>query len=340
MLKEKIHKFIFNHPGLLHSAKLFLSNKHIANSVVYKRMVMKKARRFAEKSKEYEEAISIETALSCNSRCVFCGHHNKTMTGTMTRELYEKIIDQCHEYGIKTIFFGVYGEFLTDRFMFERIGYLKKYGMKYGFITNASLMTPEITDKLLEAGSLTCINFSVNGFSREVYEKTMVGLKRDVAYKNILYFLKQKEKLQADELAVVITAVRTKLNRKDLKNFYNFWRKKKGISSILPIELMDRMGKDYEGELGELGAMDNKSNWLSPCKYVWEAARVYYDGRVSTCCKEDDERKFIIGDLNRQTLREVLDGETLKNLRQCHIAGKRKSHPVCGKCYLNSIWLG
>jgi molybdenum cofactor biosynthesis enzyme MoaA len=339
MLKEKIRKFIFNHPGLLHSIKLFLANKYIANSSIYKKIVMKKASRFAMESREYKEAISIETALSCNSRCVFCGHHNKIMTGTMTKELYEKIIDECHEYGIKTIYFGVYGEFLTDKFMFERIGYLRKYGMNYGFITNASLLTPEITNKLFELGGLICVNFSINGFSREVYEKTMVGLKRDSAYKNTLYFLEQKQKRQANDLAIVISAVRTKLNRRDLKNFYNFWKKQKGISTIFPIELMDRMGKDYEGELGELGAMENKSNWLSPCKYVWEAVRVYYDGRVSTCCKEDDERKFIIGDLNSQTLKEVLDGETLENLRQCHLSGERKVHPICGKCYLNSIWL-
>lgn len=303
-------------------------------------MVMKKAKSFAAESKEYKEAISIETTLSCNSRCVFCGHHNKIMTGTMSKELYKKIIDECYSYGMKQIFFGVYGEFLTDKFMLERIEYLRKYGMKYGFITNASLLTSEMTDKLFKLGGLNVINFSVNGFSQEVYEKTMVGLKRDIAYRNILYFLKQKEKIKADDLAVVITTVRTKLNKKDLKNFYNFWKKQKGISSIIPIELMDRMGKDYEGELGKLGAMDKKSNWLGPCRYAWEALRIYYDGKVSSCCKEDDERKFIVGDLAQQTIREVLEGEVLKNLRECHLSGKRKDHPICGKCYLNSIWFG
>ena len=340
MLKEKIYKFFFNHPNLLHSAKLLLSSKLIANSALYKKMVMKRARRFAKESRLYKEVISIETALSCNSRCVFCGHHNEIMTGTMTKELYEKIIDECNEYGIKTIFFGVYGEFLTDKFMFERIHYLKKYGMNYGFITNASLLAPEITDKLLELGSLVNVNFSVNAFSKEVYEKTMVGLKRDTTYKNVLYFLEQMKKRKIRDLEVVITAVRTKLNKKDLKNFYRFWRKQAGVSTIIPIELMDRMGKEYEGELGELGAMDNRHNWLAPCKYVWEALRVYYYGKVSACCKEDDERKFLIGDLTKQTLKEILDGEQLKNLRQCHLSGNRSKHPVCGKCYLNSIWFG
>jgi MoaA/NifB/PqqE/SkfB family radical SAM enzyme len=303
-------------------------------------MVMRRARHYAKKSRLYEEVISIETTLSCNSRCVFCGHHDKIMTGTMTTELYEKIIDECHEYGIKTIFFGVYGEFMTDKYMFEKINYLRKYGMKYGFITNASLLTQEITDKLLTLGDLVFVNFSVNGFSKEVYENTMVGLKRDTTYKNILYFLDQIEKRKVSGLDVVITAVRTNLNKNDLKNFYLFWRKQKCVSSIIPIELMDRMGKEYEGEFGELGAMNNEHNWLAPCKYVWESVRVYYDGKVSSCCKEDDERKFLIGDLVKQSLKEILNGEQLKNLRQCHISGNRWKHPTCGKCYLNSIWFG
>ena len=340
MLKKFFYKFLFNHPDLLHSVKLLISSNLVANSSLYKKMVMKKARRFAMESKEHEEAISIETTLSCNSRCIFCAHHRKIMTGTMTKELYEKIIDECQACGIKQIFFGVYGEFLTDKFMFERIEYLRKYGMNYGFITNASLLTPEITDKLFKLGGLNTVNFSANGFSKEVYEETMVGLKRDVAYRNMLYFLEQKEKHQTNDLAVVVSAVRTKLNKKDLKDFYNFWKKQKGVTTIFAIDLMDRIGKDYEGELGELGAMDSKSNWLSPCRYVWEALRVYYDGKVSSCCKEDDERKFIIGDLTRQTIKEVLSGEALKNLRECHLSGKRKDHPVCGKCYLNSIWFG
>jgi len=339
MFIEKIKKFIFDYPDLLHLIKLLLSKRFIANNPVYKKLVMKKVKRFAEKNREYEKVISIETALSCNSRCVFCAHHKNILTGTMPRELYEKVVDECHDYGINQIIFGVYGEFLTDKFMFERIEYLKKYGMNYGFITNASLLTPEITDRLFEIGSLNYISFSVNGFSKEVYEKTMIGLKRDVAYKNILYFLRQKEKRQVKDLTVIITAVRTDLNKKDLKNFYRFWKKQKGITTIFPIELMDRMGEDYDGKLGELGAMDSKFSWLSPCRYLWESLRIYYDGRVSSCCKDDDKRELIIGDIAKQTLREIINGDKLKKLRQCHLSGNRKNHPICGKCYLNSIWL-
>lgn len=340
MLKTKIRKIILDHPGLLQTAKTVLSSQFVANSPWYKNFVMKKARRYSRNCKEYEQVISIETTLSCNARCVFCAHHNKVMTGTMPMEIFEKIIDECHEYDIELINLGVYGELLTDKHLFERIRYIRKYNMVYSFFSNASLLTPEKTDKLFELGGLVNVNFSINGFSSEIYEKTMVGLKRDATYKNVLYFLGQKEKLKSDEPMVHISAVRTKLNKKDFKDFFKFWKKQKGVSMVWSLELMDRMGSDYGGKLGKLGPMDNKRNWLSPCKLLWGPLSVYCDGRVSPCCKDDDKRELIIGDLSKQTLKEILNGEALKNLRELHLSDKRKSHPICGKCHLGSVWIG
>lgn len=340
MLKLRIKKIIFDHPAALQAAKIVLSSRFIANNPLYKKYVLKKSQRYAAEGKEFEKVISIETTLSCNARCVFCAHHNRVMTGTMTMELFEKIIDECQARGISLINFGVYGELMTDVHLFERIKYLRKYNLNYSFFTNASLLTPEITDKLLEMGGLASVNFSINGFSPEIYEKTMIGLKRDVAYKNALYFLAQKEKKKLDALVVHVSAVRTELNKKDFKDFFKFWKKQEGVSMVWSLELMDRMGEEYDGRLGKLGPMDKKHNWLYPCKLLWGPLSVYYDGRVSPCCKDDDKRELIIGDLSKQTLNEILSGEKLKNMRQQHLSDRRRSHPICGKCYLNSVWLG
>ena len=340
MIKERMKKFIFSHPDILNTIKLLISNKYLANNSLYKYLVMKRAERLAWETREYKEAIYIETVLNCNSRCIFCAHHNKLMEGTMTRELYEKIIDECHDYGINKVILSIYGEFLLDKYLFQRIKYLRKYGMTYGFVTNASLLTPEKTDRLLQLGGLTYINFSVNGFSKEVYEKTMIGLKRDTVYRHIHYFLQQKEKLKHDDIVVNISAVKTNINSRDYREFFKYWRMQKGIDTLLPVELIDRMGKEYNGEIGKLGPMTKKTNWLSPCRSLWASLMVYYDGKVGPCCKDNDKREIIVGDATKQTVKEISTGADLKNLRQSHLAGKRKNHPVCGKCYLNSVWFG
>jgi pyruvate-formate lyase-activating enzyme len=340
MLKEKIKKFVFNRPWMLDATKRFFASKFVANNPAYKYLVMKKVKKLAKENSDCRHTIFIENTLSCNSRCIFCAHHNRIMTGTMTMELFRKIIDECHSYGIKDITFGVYGETLADEYLFERIEYLRKYGMTYGMITNASMLTPEKTDKLLEMGGLSFVHFSVNGFSREVYEKTMVGLKRDVSYRHILYFLKRKEELKADKLVINISTVLTKFNKKDIEGLYKYWRKKKGINMIQPVELFDRMGIEYKGEIGELGPLTNKNNWLSPCRSAWGPLMVYYDGKATACCQDNDKRELIVGDASKQTVEEILNGEILKNLRGCHLSGNRRKHPICGKCYLNSAWIG
>ncbi len=334
-----MRQIILNHPQLLETAKIILSSRYVANNPLYKNYVRKKAKRYAQECRESEQVISIETTLTCNARCVFCAHHKRVMTGTMSMELYRKIIDECQAYGIKLINFGVYGEFLTDKFLWERIKYLRKYNMTYGFFTNASLLTPEITKKLFALGGLASVNFSINGFSRQVYEDTMIGLKREVTYKNVLYFLEQKEKLKLAKLTVHVSAVRTKLNKQDFREFFKFWKKQKGVFMVWSFELMDRMGDNYDGSLGKLGPMDNKHNWQAPCKLLWGPLSVYYDGRVSPCCKDDDKRELVIGDFTKQTLREILHSQALQNLRQLHLADQRHKHPICGKCYLNSVWL-
>jgi pyruvate-formate lyase-activating enzyme len=338
IMNKKIRKFI-NHPRTLKVVKSFLSNRLVANNPLYKNLIMKKAKRFALISREFKDQIFIETALTCNSRCIFCGHHNREMTGIMTMDLFKKIIDDCHDFGIKKIILGVYGEIFVDKDLMEKIKYLRKYNMSYNIITNASLLFPGITDRLFELGGLTCINFSVNGYSKEVYEKTMTGLNRDVTYRNILYFLEQKEKLMQYNIEVTVSAVETKINKDDFERFFQFWKNKEGVDSVQSAELIDRMGTKYDGAIGELGPMTKKTNWLSPCKLLWGPLNVYYDGRVGPCCADNDLRKLTIGDLTIQSVREVSTGKALNNLRDLHLAGKRKEHAVCGKCYLNSIWL-
>jgi MoaA/NifB/PqqE/SkfB family radical SAM enzyme len=340
VILEKIKFFAFDHPWMLQSAKLFLSNRLVANSSIYRFLVMRKAARIAEENKVCKQTVYIETALTCNSSCVFCAHHYQKMAGIMSMDLFKKIIDECHEFGVKHVNLGIYGEILVDKDLFEKIAYLRKYDMTYGIVTNASLLTSEKVNRFFELGGLNYVNFSMNGFSKEVYEKTMVGLKRDATYENVLHFLREKEKRGADELIVTISAVLTKINKKDFKNFFRFWRRQKGIYMILPVELVDRMGKEYDGKIGKLGPMTKKNNWLSPCRALWGSLMIYHDGKVGPCCVESDKRKLIVGDATRQTIEEISTGEALNNLRQRHLAGRRKDLPICGRCYLNSVWFG
>ena len=304
-MKKKIFKFILAHPNFYELLKILISNRFLANNKLYKKFFLKRANKYAQKysnSSLSKKIVFIETTLNCNAKCVFCYHSKKKLTGTMTMGLFKKIIDDCYENNITNVILSIYGEVFLDKFLFERIQYLRKYGMTYELITNGFLLNKEKAERLFSLGGLRSISFSVNGYSKEVYEKIMVGLNRDTVYKNILYFLKLQEKFSQEKTEVSISIVKNQLNSRDLNSFFRFWKKQRGVRIIIPNELIDRMGDDYSGELGPLGRNHRRGgNWLSPCKDLWDSLFIYFDGKVAPCCGDSDLRELIIGDVNMES---------------------------------------
>jgi radical SAM protein with 4Fe4S-binding SPASM domain len=55
------------------------------------------------------------------------------------------------------------------------------------------------------------------------------------------------------------------------------------------------------------------------------------DGLVSSCFL-DWGRKLIVGDVRRQSMREIWNSDAFNALRMQHLEGKRRENPVCGAC--------
>jgi len=304
----------------------------------YKPYALKAAQNYALKYPHGNNGISIETILNCNARCIMCAHAYKQLMGVMSMDLFKKIIKDCRSLSIKDVGLSVYGEPLMDPFLFERIHFLRKYNMNYGFFTNGSLLDKSKARILFELGGLKNINFSICGYKTKVYEAVMVGLKRDVTYKNVIDFLSLKEIFRRHDLYVSISTVKLHLNKKDMRDFVKFWQKQKGVDAIITGDLWDRVGSQSIENIGILGKMHKKNIWRSPCKQLWGSVYIYYDGRVAPCCDDGDERKLIIGDVNSQNLLEIFNGEPIENLRKLHLENKRHLHPVCSSCSHESNW--
>ena len=300
----------------------------LMNTEIYKKFTLKKAMVFDKKYPHGIMGVSIETTLNCNAKCIMCYHAYKKLYGTMNMNLFKKIIDDCFQNGINYITLSIYGEPLMDKDFFERIKYLRKYNMNYSFSTNGSLLTNENAMKLFKLGGLKEIIFSVAGYDKNVYEKIMINLNRDVVYKNILNFLSLKKKFNKTDIYTMISIVKTKFNKNDIKKFVNFWQKQKGVNRVRISDLWDRVGDKNISQIGELTKLHKKGNWLSPCKQLWGKVYIYFDGRVGPCCDDADLRQLVIGDMNKQTLREIYAGEKIMNLRKLHIKDKRKDHAI------------
>jgi len=71
----------------------------------------------------------------------------------------------------------------------------------------------------------------------------------------------------------------------------------------------------------------------TPCLNPWLSVSVQSNGNVVPCCFSfgDD---IILGNLNNNSLREIWNGDKIKELRQQHTDGTYAS--ICSKCYMRS----
>ena len=68
-----------------------------------------------------------------------------------------------------------------------------------------------------------------------------------------------------------------------------------------------------------------------PCRSLWESVTINSDGKVSACCI-DWKQALITGDLNKESILDLWNGEELKDLREVHREGREETLPLCSQC--------
>jgi MoaA/NifB/PqqE/SkfB family radical SAM enzyme len=339
MIRGWLEAIVNRNPLIADMIKRFLGAPAVVNSALYASYVFSRARKMNTMYHNRIPGVMIETILNCNAKCIMCYHGSQTMNGIMPMALFRKIIDECVQQGITTVGLSVYGEPLLDPQFIERVGYLRTCGLQYSFFTNASLLTEPVVIKLFDLGGLVEVNFSINGLSRAVYEKVMVGLERDTTYANVHRFLQEKRTRGGLRPTVSISCVKTKYSVDELPAFVRYWRRFKEVDRIITADLLDRIGDAREEDIGTFGPLSHRQGSSLPCREVWSRFLVYYDGRVAPCCIDNDMRKLVIGDVTVQSLREIAASTAVRHLRQIHSDGCRNKHPICGNCPFQSVWL-
>lgn len=283
----------------------------------------------------------LETVLTCNAKCTMCVHSERKMVGVMEMDLFRRLVDEAAAWGIRSVCLSIYGEPMVDRRWLERVQYVRAAGMTYNFFSNASMLTPELATAMLELGGWSDVNFSVNGFSKPVYEAVMPPLSRERVYGNIERFLELRAAHRGPTPQVTVSCVTLAENVHELPDYRRYWQPR-----VDRVSIADRT--DWLGELkktekarpvrGRLRVMDD-SHWQMPCPTPWQKLYVYADGRVAPCCEDAALRQLIMGDTNHNTLREIYHGPAYKALREQHLAERRGEHKICGACHVNSPWI-
>ena len=267
--------------------------------------------------------VSIEPTNVCNSKCVMCPYHKMTRPKeVMPMDLFKKIVDDCHNNGIRKFNLNFYNEPFLDPFIFDRIKYLKFKGVYAKLFSNGSVLKEEMINNVFDSG-LDEIDFSVDGFKKETYEKIRHGLKFEETVGNILRLINAKKLLGGNKPRINVAFVRQRDNKNEVEDFKKFWSGK-ADKIIIAFD-------DNRNETSEFFDKKAKSMISYPCRKLWTEVVVMSSGKVALCCIDYDG-SAVLGDFKSQTLQDIWNGERFKKAREMHLAFRSKEIPICKNC--------
>ncbi len=282
-------------------------------------------------SSYFPKFFELDVAKMCNARCIMCPVW-KNPGGVMKEELFEKITREMGDYKdwINTVCLSRDGEPLIDKNLDKKIKLLKDYGIKKVTLsTNASLLDEDTAIKLIEAG-LDDIMFSIDGTTKETFEAIRQGLNFEQVVDNVLNFIKIRG--NKEKPTIRIRMVLQEKNRNQEEDFKKFWAEKVGKQDTVYAKEMHNWGNqldNYEGKENE-----TEKYAKIPCISLWSTMIIHYDGKIPLC-GSDFDNKYVLGDVSKQTIKEIWTSEKFNQLRKLHAEGKRNEISLCPAC---NIW--
>lgn len=102
------------------------------------------------------------------------------------------------------------------------------------------------------------------------------------------------------------------------------------IDHIVPVWAgWDELDNRFERQ--EAGVHGQATREIKVCPFPFYSLTIAPDGVAGVCCS-DWRRKLIIGDLNKQSLLEVWNGDTLKKFWIDMLSGNKNKYAMCTQC--------
>lgn len=334
--RDKFYLILFYNRFLKDTAIFLLNSPWFVNNSVYQYFYKSYIGKIISKYRQAPNTVVIENTNICNSRCLMCPHSvMKRKQGVMKENVFKKVVDECARMGVEKVNIHNFGEPLVDKNFVTKVKYAKSKGIpQVGTSTNASLLTKSISREIISSG-LDGINFSLDAYSKTVYEKIRVGLPYERVMKNVKEFIEIRNKMNKKKPFIVVDFIVTELNREEIKIFFNEW---KNIVDRVNITTLHTWGGLFKGKAGkEKFHFLNPKLKREPCRFLWTDMIVNWNGRVSACC-QDYEAKMMVGNAATQSLKDIWQGKVLNELRKKHLSGQMNNIPLCSKCDYHSVW--
>jgi hypothetical protein len=257
-----------------------------------------------------------------------CNFHSREVVPVKERQkgfmdvgLAKNLIDQIGGLeGEKWVAFHGAGESMLHKSITDILAYASAYrNMNYGFLTNGMLLNDRASSELLETG-LSWICFSIDGTSKEKFEKYRRGSDFELVVNNVRHFIDLKNRKRSNVRTQINMTVQDEM-KSDVDTFVAFW-----------IEYVDEVFISPYRPIGSRkNVLVHPSAVRIPCYMLEEMMVIYWNGKVGLCC-EDWFNEGNLGDASRDSIGMIWNGRSFSQVRRLHQKGRFDKIALCRNC--------
>jgi len=277
----------------------------------------------------FPRKFAVELCADCNLACAMC-HHPKMARpkGVMPHALWQRCADElAKESPTSEIWFSFCGEPLLEPDLLLK---MLEYGASVGLTslnlnTNGMLLTPEISERLLDSG-LSLMVFGIDGFSKRAYEQIRIGGTRETLYANVEHLLERRaSRPERDVPEVQVQFIEMEANRGEWEDFQEHWLPRGATVKV-------RRQLSWGGSF-ETGLCVPQEDRI-PCPWALTMMHVFWDGRVPRC-PGDTEGDEGVGNAWHESIEELW--ARLGSYRKLHLEKRFDCLPE--RCQTCTDWM-
>jgi MoaA/NifB/PqqE/SkfB family radical SAM enzyme len=283
--------------------------------------------------------VVMEVFGGCNYTCQMCPQSNpgrgKNFTRKMPLKEFEKILDELvPKYGKPQINLEGSGEPTMAKDLFNYVKAVKKRDLKCFMYCNGARLNGEFMKKVIDAG-IDFIRISVIGYNRQLYKKWMnidnfdLILSNIQEIKNYIEVSNSKCLLSTYHLITDNSKIDYEINeyQNNVINLVNtqayIWKMHNWSGNH------DNINKRLPSERRSCGRP------FAPELTVRAGGEKGRTGAVVPCCQTlgpPNEAKSILGHLDKESYKQILEGDRFKKLRKAHKEKNFDDIDYCKNC--------
>lgn len=272
-----------------------------------------------------EKPLEITLGLTsyCNLLCKMCfrNYLSSSEKINMPMEIVDRIVSQCKELNVSSIWLGSFSEALLHP---EIKTIIKKFGelepLDFWLTTNGTLLSRDISEVLVDSG-VTKLHVSLDAAKEETY-KIIRGGKLDIVEKNVEEFLKIREEKGSKLPLLRVTFVEQEDNKQEIDEFVEKWS---GVADIIDVQKMTDYSKLYDDM-----EVDSHKDSFFDCYYAFYQLAILYDGQILPCpCPIFDSGKKY--NIQSTSLIEYWNCDEMKKIENSMLTGE-SYFDCCRKC--------